>query len=104
MILKKNLNKRSEVMKNEKQIENIKEKKAELYLEQRNKKEQIYIAFEEYIHILKETINYEENIHKKYLITEEIKKIKRTQEKYYVEPLLSDCLEEANNNKVKGLK
>lgn len=79
----------------------------ELLIEQRNKKEQIFIAFEEYIQVLKANLKYEQNVHKKYLIEEEIKKNRKVQEKYYVEPLIDISLEENNSktyNKSKGLK
>lgn len=58
------------------------------WLAQREKKVNIYIAFSEYILCLEDSLEREEDSYKRYLMEQEIKKLKKEQKKYYVPSML----------------
>lgn len=68
---------------------------------QREKKGNIYRAFSEYILCLEDSLEREENSYQRYLIEQQIKKLKKEQKKYYVPSILEgsrlDLLCSSNN-------
>ena len=56
--------------------------------EQRLKKGEIYKAFSEYVICLENSLEHEEDSYQRYLLEEEIKKMKKEQKKYYVPSIL----------------
>lgn len=70
---------------------------------QREKKGKIYEAFSEYILCLEDSLEREEDSYRKYLIEQEIKKLKKEQKKYYVPSMLEgarlDLLYSGNHKK-----
>lgn len=59
-----------------------------IWEEKRNKKGNIYKAFADYILCLEKSLETEEDSYKRYLIEQEIKKLKKEQKKYYVPSIL----------------
>ena len=55
---------------------------------QREKKGNVYKAFSEYILCLEDSLEIEDDSYKRYLIKQEIKKLKKEQKKYYVPSIL----------------
>lgn len=70
---------------------------------QREKKGKIYEAFSDYILCLEDSLEREEDSYRKYLIKQEIKKLKKEQKKYYVPSMLEgarlDLLYSGNHKK-----
>lgn len=60
----------------------------EIWLEKRNKKENIYIAIKEYIAVLEKELEIEEDSYNKFLLQHEIAKLKKEQIKYYEPSIL----------------
>lgn len=58
------------------------------WLDQREKKGNIYRAFSEYILCLESSLEHEEDFFKRCLIENEIKELKKEQKKYYVPSML----------------
>lgn len=73
------------------------DKSMELFLEQRKRKSELYVAIGNYIKVLEQNIEHQEY---NYLIKKQIKKLKKEQRRYYVEPLLSVCLSEEKNSNI----
>lgn len=67
---------------------------------QREKKENIYYAFSEYIQCLEDSLLHEEDFISRCLLQAEIKKMKKEQQKYYVPSML----ELAFDNKKENIK
>lgn len=62
--------------------------KNEMWLEKRNKKGNIYIAIKEYLSVLEKELELEDDSYNKHLINQEIKKMKKELDKYYVPTIL----------------
>lgn len=60
--------------------------------DQREKKGNIYKAFSEYIICLENSLEHEDDFYERYLIEQEIKKLKKEKEKYYVPSILEIAL------------
>ena len=69
----------------------------EQWILEREKKQAIYIAIEEYILCLKNSLKNETDSHKKVEIKQEIKKQEKLKQKYYVPSILSAKLYESTD-------
>lgn len=65
---------------------------------QREKKENIYHAFSEYILCLENSLEHEHNFVDRCLLQEEIKKMKEEQQKYYVPSILEGAIYNENKD------
>ena len=66
-------------------------KRHELWLEEREKKSNLYRDFLEYIEFLEIKLGYESDTYQKFLIKRDIKKLKYQMNKYYVSSIFSIC-------------
>lgn len=66
---------------------------------QREKKENIYYAFSEYIQCLENSLLHEEDFISRCLLQAEIKKMKKEQQKYYVPSILEGVIYNENRDK-----
>ena len=63
----------------------------------KHKKGNIYIAIKEYIEVLEKELEIEDDSYNKYLIEQEIKKLKKELKKYYVPSILEMAKFEKND-------
>ena len=80
------------------------ELKEALWLEERERTNNLYSAFSEYIKFLEKKLEYETDFSEKYLIEQQIKKIKKEMQQYYTPSVLALTkynLEEKEVNKQK---
>ena len=64
-------------------------KRNEIWLEERDKKGNIYVAFDEYIEFLSLLLEKETDDFRRYTLEDEIKKLKKERDKYYCPPILA---------------
>lgn len=66
------------------------DKDIEQYMLEREKKENVYIAYGEYILCLKNSLKYETDIIKRNKLEKQIKTLEKEKEKYYVPSILGE--------------
>lgn len=70
----------------------------EIWLEERGKKGNIYVAFDEYIEFLNHLLENESDEFKRYTLEDKIKKLKKERDKYYCPSILSAYAYQRPNN------